>query len=112
MTEGSLVPQPFNYRDRRELRLMFKQYLQVAKERERLTWESITTREGLPHNWVYDLFQDSRQRIWAGTWGGGVSRFEGGKWQTFTTAHGLHSNAVTCIQEDAQGRIWLATDKD
>jgi ligand-binding sensor domain-containing protein len=110
MSESSLVPQPFNYHDRSELRLMFKQYLQVEKEREHLKWESITTRDGLPHNWIYDLYQDSRERIWVGTWGGGVCRFEAGRWQTFTTAHGLHSNAVTCIREDSQGRIWLATD--
>lgn len=110
MTERSLLRQPFNFHDSSELRIMFKQYLQLGVESERLNWESITTRDGLPHNWIYDLFQDSRGRIWVGTWGGGLARFEGGKWQTFTTKHGLHSNEVTCIREDRQGRIWLATD--
>jgi ligand-binding sensor domain-containing protein len=110
MTEAPLVRVPFNFNDRSELRAIFKQYLQIGKDVDRLSWESITTREGLPHNWIYDLFQDSHERLWAATWGGGAARFEAGKWQTFTTVNGLHSNAVTCIREDPQGRIWLATD--
>ena len=110
MTPGALARQPKDFNDRTELRSMFRQYLQVGREPEHLDWKSITTREGLPHNWVYDLFQDSHDRIWAGTWGGGVGCYEAGKWTTFTTADGLHCNEVTCIREDSQGRIWLATD--
>jgi len=64
----------------------------------------------LPHNWIYDIYQDSRDRVWVGTWGGGLACYEAGEWKTFTTAHGLHSNAVTCIREDPYGRLWLATD--
>lgn len=110
MTENSLVRQPNGFNDRNELRTMFKQYLQVGSEPEHLAWESFTTRQGLPHNWIYDLYQDSHDRLWAGTWGGGVARLEAGKWKTFTQSDGLHCNEVTCIREDPHGRIWLATD--
>ena len=110
MSGNPLARQPSGDGGRGELRAMFKRYLQAGEEPERLEWQSITTRDGLPHNWIYDLFQDSRGRVWAGTWGGGAARLEAGSWRTFTTAHGLHSNEVTCIREDAQGRIWLATD--
>jgi ligand-binding sensor domain-containing protein len=110
MTGNSLVPQPSSFHDRSELRNLFKGYLQESSARERLEWENITTREGLSHNWIYELYQDSRQRVWVGTWGGGVCRFESGKWETFTTRQGLHCNQVTCIREDRHGRIWLATD--
>jgi ligand-binding sensor domain-containing protein len=110
MTSSALIKQPGHDNDRGELREMFRQYLQVGREPEKLDWQNFTTREGLPHNWIYDLYQDSHDRIWAGTWGGGVTRFEGGQWKTFTTEHGLHCNEVTCIRQDSSGRIWLATD--
>jgi ligand-binding sensor domain-containing protein len=110
MSKGPLVIQPSSFSDRSELRAMFRQYLQADIEPVRLDWESVTTANGLPHNWIYDLFQDSRGRVWVGTWGGGLARYEAGKWRIFTKEHGLHCNEVTCIREDEQGRLWLATD--
>jgi len=110
LTEKSLMRQPFNYTDRSELRALFKQYLQEGGADERLVWKSITTKEGLPHNWIYDLFQDSRGRIWVGTWGGGLARLEDDRWKVYTKADGLHCNEVTCIREDELGKIWVATD--
>ena len=111
MADNSLIPHPFNYTERSELRVLFKKYLEESEKGEQLSWESITTRDGLPHNWVYDLFQDSQGRIWVGTWGGGLAKFESGKWQTYTTRDGLFSNEVTCIRESTDGRLWFATDK-
>lgn len=110
MSEHSLARQPFNYHDRSQLRTLFKQYLQEETTEEILSWDTITTADGLPHNWIYDLYEDSQGVIWAGTWGGGLAKLEGGIWKTYTVKDGLHSNEVTCIREDPQGRIWLATD--
>jgi len=110
MTEKSIIRQPFSYQNRSNLRALFKQYLQEETTPEQFTWESITTQNGLPHNWIYDLFEDSRGGIWVGTWGGGLARFEKGEWRIYKVSDGLHSNEVTCIREDSQGRIWLATD--
>lgn len=110
MSEHPLARQPFNYHNRSQLRSLFKQYLQEEKVGEHLTWETITTMDGLPHNWVYDLFQDSQGCVWVGTWGGGLAKFEGGIWKKYTVRDGLNSNEVTCIREDTQGRIWMATD--
>lgn len=111
MTENSLVPRPFDYHDRSELRLIFKQYLQTSDRSEKLSWHTITSADGLPHNWIYDLFQDSQERIWVSTWGGGLACFDGQHWRSFSTRDGLHCNEVTCIREDADGAIWIATDQ-
>jgi ligand-binding sensor domain-containing protein len=110
MTQNSIVRQPFNDRNHKNLRALFKQYLKEEKTQDHLTWERFTTQNGLPHNWIYDLFEDSQGRIWVGTWGGGLACYEKGGWLTLTMRDGLHSNEVTCIREDKQGRIWLATD--
>lgn len=110
MSEKALVPQPFNYNDRSEMRQLFKQYLQTEEETQQLAWHSLTIKDGLPHLWIYDLFQDSQSRIWVGTWGGGLACFANDEWKTFTKRDGLHSNEVTCIREGPDGRIWFATD--
>jgi ligand-binding sensor domain-containing protein len=110
MTESALARQPSHFLSRNALREVFMQYLQAEEGVPHISWETITTREGLPHNWIYDLFQDSNNRIWVGTWGGGLACYQSGNWCTFTTKNGLHSNEVTCIREDSAGRIWIATD--
>jgi ligand-binding sensor domain-containing protein len=110
MSGFPLARQPFNFQDRSQLRSLFRQYLQEEKDDGHLTWEGITTKNGLPHNWIYDLFEDSLGRIWIGTWGGGLARFEKGEWVTFNTSDGLHCSEVTCIREDQNGRLWIATD--
>ena len=111
MNNKSLMRQSFNYSERGELRALFKQYLQAGEQGERLTWETITTKDGLPHNWIYDIYQDSSGRMWVGTWGGGLALLQDDQWSTYTKASGLHCNEVTCIREDAQGKIWIATDE-
>jgi len=49
MTESSLARQAKHPVSRNSLRELFKKYLQAEDEVPRITWETITTREGLPH---------------------------------------------------------------
>lgn len=107
---ANLVPQPPLPKSGSSLRELLKQYLQLEKTPEKLSWESLTTHNGLPHNWIYDIFQDSHERIWVGTWGGGLACLDSGKWRIFTKLQGLFSDEVTCIREDKTGGIWVATD--
>src|SRR5690606_35226035 len=41
---------------------------------------------GLRSNYVWTLYEDDAGRLWAGTNGGGLSRFDGEGFTTFTTA--------------------------
>jgi ligand-binding sensor domain-containing protein len=110
MADKALMRQPFNYQERNELRSLFKEYLRSGDGAERLTWETITRQDGLPHNWIYDIYQDSTGRIWVGTWGGGLALLQDDRWTTYKKTEGLHCNEVTCIREDSRGKIWIATD--
>jgi ligand-binding sensor domain-containing protein len=105
-----MASHPLSYHAQLILQAIVRQYLQEDDKPETLSWKSLTTHDGLPHNWIYDLYQDSQGRICVGTWGGGLALHQSGKWKIYTTQDGLHSNAVTCIREDPQGRLWLATD--
>jgi ligand-binding sensor domain-containing protein len=48
--------------------------------------------------------------IWAGTWGGGLSRFDGERWQNWSTRDGLAGNIVYSIAETADGVLWVGTN--
>ena len=85
MADSSLQRIPQFSKNRSELRDLFKKYLQADSEIDQYSWENITVENGLPHNWVYDIFQDSGGRIWVGTWGGGLALFENEKWRIYTT---------------------------
>ncbi len=74
-------------------------------------FNSFTVRNGLPHNTVYKIFQDSKGYLWLGTDGGGVSKFDGRKHTYFKKENGLLGNVVRDIIEDKNGKIWFATDE-
>lgn len=110
MGYNSLMHQPKPSDESNTLRALFKQYLQEGGMDDHFTWESLTTENGLPHNWIYDLYQGADGRIYVGTWGGGLLVIQDKDWKVFTKKDGLHSNSVTCVREDQDGRVWLGTD--
>lgn len=50
------------------------------------------------------------QSVWAATWGGGVSRFDGKHWRNFTTRDGLAGDIVYSIAQEPNGVLWFGTD--
>lgn len=62
-------------------------------------------------NYVFSILVDRDQSIWAGTWGGGVSRFDGEKWRNLSSKDGLAGNIVYSIAQDEEGVLWFGTDR-
>jgi ligand-binding sensor domain-containing protein len=63
-------------------------------------------------SYVFSLLVDERDdSVWAGTWGGGVSRYDGKQWKNYTTADGLAGNIVYSIAQDINGILWFGTNK-
>ncbi|OGS92308.1 MAG: regulator [Gallionellales bacterium GWA2_60_18] len=62
-------------------------------------------------NYVVSLEFDRNGHVWAGTWGGGLSRFDGRKWITYTTKEGLPGNHVFMLYLDKQGVLWAGTNR-
>ncbi len=61
-------------------------------------------------NYVVSLEVDSQGTVWAGTWGGGLSRFDGKRWVNYTTADGLPGNHVFMLHKDGSGKLWIGTN--
>lgn len=61
------------------------------------------------NNKIYSIAIDSQGNKWFGTWGGGVSKFDGSTWTTYKT-NGVSSCDVRSIAIDQQGNKWFGTD--
>ncbi len=58
---------------------------------------------------VWSVLEDSKNRLWIGTWGGGMYLLEEGKLVNFRITNGFPSNVVLSIFEDSKGGIWFGT---
>jgi ligand-binding sensor domain-containing protein len=62
-------------------------------------------------NYIFSILIDRNGDKWFGTWGGGVSRYDGKEWKNYTTEEGLAGNIVYAVEEDSLGQIWVGTHK-
>jgi len=61
-------------------------------------------------NYVFSLLVSKDDTVWAGTWGGGVSYFDGKHWNSYTTKDGLAGNIVYSVAQDEKGGMWFGTN--
>jgi ligand-binding sensor domain-containing protein len=61
-------------------------------------------------NYIVALAVDAQGIVWAGTWGGGLSRFDGKTWTQYTVAEGLPGNHVFMLHIDPKGVLWIGTN--
>ncbi len=73
----------------------------------------VGARESYNPNYVFVAKADNLGRgVWFGTWGGGVSLFDGkGTWISYTDADGLAGNIVYSIAQEAGGTLWFGTNR-
>jgi len=69
----------------------------------------------LSYNDVIHIYEDSRQQLWFGTFGGGVNRLsESGdqiEFEQINEQTGLVNDAVFGILEDSEGYLWFSTEQ-
>ncbi|HEY3628982.1 MAG TPA: two-component regulator propeller domain-containing protein [Terracidiphilus sp.] len=81
----------------------------MAARAEQLPLRTYTTADGLPHNHINRIRQDSRGFIWFCT-DEGLSRFDGYRFINYTTRQGLPHPWVNDLLETRDGVYWVATD--
>ena len=80
------------------------------------SWRAWTQADGLGvaraerGNYILSVHAAKDGSIWAGTWGGGAARFDGGRWTSLTAKDGLAGNIVYSIAQEADGTLWFGTD--
>jgi serine phosphatase RsbU (regulator of sigma subunit) len=55
------------------------------------------------------ILEDKSGNLWFGTYGGGVSKYDGKSFTHFTDKEGLSNNVVVSILEDKSGNLWFGT---
>lgn len=65
--------------------------------------------QGLNSSYVFSILPDKRGHLWFGTYGGGVSRYDGRTFEVYTAKEGLVNNQVYCMIEDSRNNIWFGT---
>ena len=73
------------------------------------SWIQYTDQEGLSNNLVRTIYEDKKGNLWFGTYGGGVSKFDGSTFMPFTTKEGLSNDFVLSILQDSMGVMWFGT---
>ena len=68
-------------------------------------------KESYNPNYVFCVKVGSDDSIWVGTWGGGVSHYDGSTWQNLTSENGLAGDIVYSIETDQSGNYWFGTNK-
>ena len=79
----------------------------ILTERYNLTYLDLGN--GLPHNNVRDIFQDSNGFLWIATYGGGLVRYDGYGVKELRLE--LNSKSCRSITEDRFKRLWVAFDE-
>ena len=79
-----------------------------AKQKQEMGLEKIDV--AYNPNYVVALAVDAEGVVWAGTWGGGLSRFDGQSWTQYTVAEGLPGNHVFMLHIDPKGVMWIGTN--
>jgi signal transduction histidine kinase len=73
-------------------------------------YKSITTANGLPSNYVFDVKEDKQGYIWAAT-DKGLARYNGNSWKIWDIDNGLPGNYVTQILPDGDNGMWVANSE-
>lgn len=61
-------------------------------------------------NFVISIAVDNDNNKWFGTWGAGLSRFDGKTWKTYTKNDGLGGNFIHALAVESDGTLWAGTD--
>jgi signal transduction histidine kinase/ligand-binding sensor domain-containing protein/DNA-binding response OmpR family regulator len=81
-------------------------------QEQNLTFERLSTGEGLSHSVVNCILQDREGFLWIGTQDG-LNRYDGYSFQHFehdrNDPTSLSNNTVKCLYEDRRGDLWVGT---
>ena len=83
----------------------------IASESKKIKQHYTTANINLPEDQVRAIVQDSKKRIWIGTYGNGLAVFSPDMQllAEFNRSKGFCSNTINNIYNDSQGKMWIAS---
>lgn len=83
----------------------------ITRYRDGRFQDHLSSRDGLPHNYIRDIHVEKDGSVWVTAHDGGLLRMRDGKQERWTTADGLASNSLRSILMDRRGRLWIGTNE-
>jgi signal transduction histidine kinase/ligand-binding sensor domain-containing protein len=100
----------------RNIRLLLVCFLGLANslfnyaQPGKIRFDHLSSRDGLPNNWIYSIHQDQLGYMWFGT-KNGLSRYDGSEFINFILCEeenkGLRAYECSHLMEDKKGRVWF-----
>jgi ligand-binding sensor domain-containing protein/two-component sensor histidine kinase len=73
---------------------------------------SFTTANGLPNNYIRNIYEDPSGQILLTAHEGGLARYADQRFQTLNKSHGLTTDSLRTALVDRAGRLWIGTDEE
>jgi ligand-binding sensor domain-containing protein len=80
-----------------------------AKQKQEMGLEGVDV--AYNPNYIVALEVAADGKVWAGTWGGGMTIWDGQKWNNYSSLDGLPGNHVFMLHQDAKGQMWIGTNQ-
>ena len=74
-----------------------------------IAYTNFTNISSIGINYIYDIFKDSKGRVWFATDGRGITVMQDGNFINYDETKGLKDEVVYSITEDVKGNIWFST---
>jgi len=91
---------------------LFLPGLKSPAQKSLYQFNHLTIDQGLSHNTVYDIFQDSKGFLWFAT-SDGLNKYDGYNFTVFRhrmdDTSSISNNKVYCVCEDSSGFLWIGT---
>ncbi|MEJ2618194.1 MAG: triple tyrosine motif-containing protein, partial [Ignavibacteriaceae bacterium] len=83
-------------------------------EVEFINYKNDQTKKGtISNNVISKIFEDSKKRLWIGTYNGlNLFNYENESFTRYTTKDGLPNNCIYAMLEDDHGNLWLRLEKN
>lgn len=75
----------------------------------KLAYTNFTNISSIGSNYIYDIFKDSKGKIWFATDGKGITVLQDGIFTNYNESNGLKDEVIYSITEDKKGNIWFST---
>ena len=118
-SQSTAVARWQNFVNQNVVNALLKQgnFLWVAAEGGVVKWNlkdntfiSYTVLDGLADNFVFSIGMDKNQNMWFGTYGAGISKFDGKQWTNYAEKEGLLAKYIMTIFTDSNGAIWCGSN--
>ena len=77
-----------------------------------MNYKEFSGLDSIGTNYIYNIFQDSKGRIWFASDGKYISVLENGKFINYNEKNGIRDKVIYSITEDINGNIWFSTHSD